>query len=94
MRSLSIIAFALLLAGCGAESSDAGGGGFSAQPQSLPVRAFIVSRQDLSPRIQVAAPVEPLRRIQLAARTDGIVSEVMVEGVTASRTASCWPGWM
>ncbi len=45
----------------------------------MPVRAFIVSRQDLSRRVQVASPVAPLRRIELAARTDGIVSEVLVE---------------
>jgi RND family efflux transporter MFP subunit len=45
----------------------------------MPVRAVIVSEQDLSRRVQVASPVEPLRSIQLAARTDGIVSEVSVE---------------
>jgi len=76
---LPIIAVAILIAGCGAEPAGSSGNGFSAERSSLPVRAFIVSRQDLSRRIQVAAPVEPLRRIQLAARTDGIVSEVRVE---------------
>ncbi|MDT8408371.1 MAG: efflux RND transporter periplasmic adaptor subunit [Wenzhouxiangellaceae bacterium] len=46
---------------------------------SLPVRAFEVSRRDLEQRIQVAAPVEPLRDIQLAARTEGIIAEVFAE---------------
>jgi len=79
-RTLCILGLALLLAGCAEESADQGaGGGWSDQESSMPVRAFIVSRQDLSRRVQVASPVAPLRRIELAARTDGIVSEVLVE---------------
>lgn len=79
-RTLIMILAAALLAACGGEREAGGGGaGFSQVERSMPVRAFIVSRQDLSRRIQVASPVEPLRMIALAARTDGIVSEVMVE---------------
>ncbi|MEM1081305.1 MAG: efflux RND transporter periplasmic adaptor subunit [Pseudomonadota bacterium] len=47
--------------------------------RSMPVRAYVVSRQDLSRRIQLSSPVQPLRTIELAARTDGIISEVLVE---------------
>jgi RND family efflux transporter MFP subunit len=70
---------AVLLAACGrGERSDASGG-WSEQEPTMPVRAFTVSRQDLSRRVQVASPVEPLRSIELAARTDGIVADVSVE---------------
>ncbi|MEX2498490.1 MAG: efflux RND transporter periplasmic adaptor subunit [Wenzhouxiangellaceae bacterium] len=43
------------------------------------MRAYEVSRRDLSRRIQLSAPVETLRTIALAARTEGIVREVYVE---------------
>lgn len=76
---MGIIALALMVAGCSDDAAEAPSGGWSERESSLPVRAFIVSRQDLSRRIQVASPVEPLRQIELAARTDGIVSEVLVE---------------
>lgn len=78
-RILSITGLVVLLAGCGSDEAERSGGGFSARDSSMPVRAFVVSRQDLSRRVQVASPVAPLRRIELAARTDGIVSEVLVE---------------
>ena len=80
MKSRILIAgLAFLLVGCGSDEAEQSGASFSARESSMPVRAFIVSRQDLSRRVQVASPVAPLRRIELAARTDGIVSEVMVE---------------
>ncbi len=68
---------ALLLAGCESEPGPAAGR--ESVDRSMPVRAYVVSRQDLSRRIQLSAPVQPLRTIELAARTDGIVSEVLVE---------------
>jgi RND family efflux transporter MFP subunit len=70
--------FAALLAACGGEQASSPGARSEGRP-SLPVRAFEVSRRDLSRHIQVASPVEPLRTVQLAARTDGIIESVAVE---------------
>jgi RND family efflux transporter MFP subunit len=78
-RLIPTLVLVALAAGCGRSDSDAGSGAPMARDPSLPVRAFIVSRQDLSRRVQVASPVEPLRTIELAARTDGIVADVAVE---------------
>lgn len=78
-RAIGLIALMILLVGCSNDASGPAAGAPSAREPSLPVRAFIVSRLDLSRRVQVASPVEPLRTIELAARTDGIVSEVTVE---------------
>lgn len=80
MQRVSILLLlAVLAAGCGSGTNDPAPGGQAARDPGLPVRAFIVSEQDLSRRVQVASPVEPLRTIQLAARTDGVVSDVAVE---------------
>jgi membrane fusion protein (multidrug efflux system) len=78
-RASILLALALIVTGCGPRTNDPAPGGQAARDPGMPVRAFIVSEQDLSRRVQVASPVEPLRSIQLAARTDGIVSEVAVE---------------
>lgn len=72
------LAISLLLVACGAEESTSAGGRGEGRPE-LPVRAYEVSRLDLSRHIQVASPVEPLRTVQLAARTDGIIESVAVE---------------
>ncbi|NKI35722.1 efflux RND transporter periplasmic adaptor subunit [Wenzhouxiangella sp. XN79A] len=68
-----------LLAGCGGDDDAPAPGARSEARASLPVRAFKVSRRDLSRHVQVASPVEPLRTIQLAARTEGIIASVAVE---------------
>jgi len=67
-----------LLVGCGSDEPAASGARGEGRP-SLPVRAYEVSRIDLSRHIQVASPVEPLRTVALAARTDGIIESVAVE---------------
>jgi len=67
-----------LLAGCGGDDP-ASPGSRSEGRASLPVRAYEVKRRDLSRHIQVASPVAPLRTVQLAARTDGIIESVEVE---------------
>lgn len=69
---------AALVAGCGEQGTE-GGGGYERPERTLPVRSYEVQMRDLSRRIQVSAPVEPLRSIRLAARTDGILDSVLVE---------------
>ncbi|MBS3824607.1 MAG: efflux RND transporter periplasmic adaptor subunit [Wenzhouxiangellaceae bacterium] len=76
-RTCLIVLLLLLLAACGSESQPQRPG--SQERSSLPVRAYEVSRRDLSRRVQLSAPVETLRTIELAARTEGIVREVFVE---------------
>jgi RND family efflux transporter MFP subunit len=81
------IAFALALAGaltaCSEPaSSPASGAGRAPQAEverGFPVRAYVVERRTLERSVLVAGTVEPLRSIQLAARTDGVVAEVAVE---------------
>ncbi|MEN1728082.1 MAG: efflux RND transporter periplasmic adaptor subunit [Pseudomonadota bacterium] len=67
-----------VLTACGGDESASAGASREGRP-SLPVRAYEVARLDLSRHIQVASPVEPLRTVQLAARTDGIIETVSVE---------------
>lgn len=76
-RSFLIVLLLLFLAACGSESQPQRPG--SQEHSSLPVRAYEVSQRDLSRRVQLSAPVETLRTIELAARTEGIVREVFVE---------------
>ncbi|MDX1625369.1 MAG: efflux RND transporter periplasmic adaptor subunit [Wenzhouxiangellaceae bacterium] len=66
------------LTGCSEDSQRPTAAAPRAEP-AQPVRAYEVARRDLSRRIQVSAPVQPLRTIDLAARTEGIVDEVNVE---------------
>lgn len=78
--------FVVLLAACGggspapsqggAPGQRGGGGGVERQ---LPVRAYTVARRTLEREVLVAGTVEPLRSIELAARTDGVVERVLVE---------------
>lgn len=83
-----LVAAAALLAACGGNRP--AGSGVAAAPgpaaagrggdeRSLPVRAYVVARRTLEREVLVAGSVEPLRSIQLAARTDGVVAEVAVE---------------
>ena len=70
----------LLVACSGANGTDGddGGGAERAEP-TLPVQAVEVQPRDLSRTVNVSGPVEPLRNIRLASRTDGVVEEVLVE---------------
>lgn len=47
--------------------------------QSLPVQVLNVVPRDLSRIVEISGQVEPLRTIRLAARTDGVLTEVLVE---------------
>jgi len=85
MRTAFLTPFALvmgvlLLAACGSgeeateESSDR-----DRSDRSLPVRAAEAGARDLSRVVRLSAPVEPMRTIRLASRTDGVMTEVLVE---------------
>jgi RND family efflux transporter MFP subunit len=78
IRVFALLAGLALLAGCGSDEPASPGVRGEGRP-SLPVRAYEVSRIDLSRHVQVASPVEPLRTVALAARTDGIIESVEVE---------------
>lgn len=45
----------------------------------MPVQALEVAPRDLSRTVTVSNSVEPMRTIQLAARTEGVLTEVLVE---------------
>jgi RND family efflux transporter MFP subunit len=71
----------LLVAGGCAERTDpasAPARGNSVE-RTFPVQALEVAERDLSRVIQLSAMVEPLRRIQLAVRTEGVLTAVLVE---------------
>jgi len=78
VRPFVLASSLVLVVGCGSDESASPGSRGEGRP-SLPVRAFEVSQRDLSRHIQVASPVEPLRTVELAARTDGIIESVEVE---------------
>lgn len=71
-----ILALLLALAACGGEPEAVRGGGGE---RVLPVQAIEVQRRDLSRVVQISAPVEAVRTVRLASRTDGIVTEIRVE---------------
>ncbi|MEY6433536.1 efflux RND transporter periplasmic adaptor subunit [Thioalkalicoccus limnaeus] len=73
-----LIAIGLSLAACGPSGGEPPSSDTRAE-RILPVRVIEVAGRDLSRVVQVSAPVEPLRRIRLAARTDGVLTEVLVE---------------
>lgn len=74
------VAGAFLLIACGGTGSDATGSGDNdGQQRSLPVRAAEVGPRDLSRVVRISAPVEPMRIIRLAARTEGVVTDMLVE---------------
>ena len=73
-----VVILSLALVGCGREDATEQPSGQSSQ-RALPVQAIEVSPRDLSRRVQISAPVEPMRTIRLAARTEGVLTEVLVE---------------
>lgn len=80
----SMTALVLLLAACGGGSpapapGGPGGRGGGWEDRQLPVRAYTVARRTLEREVLVSGTVEPLRSIELAARTEGVVERVMVE---------------
>ncbi len=68
----------LLLIGCTSDNDERGGNG-EREERVLPVRAMEVAPRDLSRVIQVSDSVEPMRTIRLAGRTEGVLTEVLVE---------------
>jgi RND family efflux transporter MFP subunit len=77
-RIAAASALAALLVACGSKEDPVTSARGEGRP-SLPVHAFEVRQRDLSRHVQVASPVEPLRTVALAARTDGIIESVEVE---------------
>lgn len=73
------ICLGLLLTACGNESSSQSPARDGARERVLPVQGHEVQARDLSRVSQVSAPVEPFRTIRLASRTEGILTEVLVE---------------
>ncbi len=67
----------LVLAACSEPERQATSGGSG--PRALPVQALEVTPRDLSRVVTVSNSVEPMRIIRLAARTEGVLIEVLVE---------------
>jgi membrane fusion protein, multidrug efflux system len=67
------------LAGCGDAPPTATIASANRAERSLPVQALELAPRDLSRTLQLSAAVEPLRLVELAARTDGVLTSVLVE---------------
>ncbi len=68
---------ALLLAGCGEDPA-----AFLEKhtgERSLPIRAVEIAPRDLTRTIQLSGMVEPRQQVRLAARTDGVITRMLVE---------------
>ncbi len=74
---LSLLAALFLLSACADTAEQAPGGQREARP--MPVQALEIQPRDLSRVITVSNAVEPMRTIRLAARTEGVLTEVLVE---------------
>jgi RND family efflux transporter MFP subunit len=80
LTPLALVAGVMLLAACGhGEDAVEDSGNRDRPDRSLPVRAAEIGARDLSRIVRLSAPVEPMRTIRLAARTDGVMTEVLVE---------------
>lgn len=81
LRAVALAAaMPLLLAACDDADAPPSGAPQAQEPQrTLPVRAYTLAPRTLERSVLVAGTVEPLRSIQLAARTDGVIAEVDVE---------------
>jgi RND family efflux transporter MFP subunit len=83
LRSPSTIG-ALLFAGfmltaCGSSDPRAPAQSPQRADSVLPVETSVVSVRDLSRQITLSAPVEPLRLVELAAQTAGVLTRLLVE---------------
>lgn len=67
----------LLVTACAQETPERGGG--AREARALPIQAIEVYPRDLSRTVTVSNAVEPLRTIRLASRTEGVLTEVLVE---------------
>ena len=76
-RLIIALSLALLLAACAENSQPTSSTQQERRP--LPVQALEIQARDLSRVITVSNAVEPLRTIRLAARTEGVLTEVLVE---------------
>lgn len=72
-----MLAAGFALAACAAEPESSGAG--QREARALPVQALVVAPRDLSRVVTVSNAVEPMRIIRLAARTEGVLNEVLVE---------------
>ncbi len=80
LTPFALVTGLLLLAACGSGDDAAEGSAQQDRPdRSLPVRAAETGSRDLSRTVRLSAPVEPMRTIRLAARTDGVMTDVLVE---------------
>jgi membrane fusion protein, multidrug efflux system len=77
LQVLVMVALLMALTACGREPES------TSRPEQtdrvLPVQGHEVKPRDLSRSIQVSAAVEPFRTIRLAARTEGVLTDVLVE---------------
>jgi membrane fusion protein (multidrug efflux system) len=78
LKSFGLITIALILASC-TDQAPTSGRGSQWQAMAYPVLASTVELKDLSRSVTLSNPVEALRVVELAARTDGVVTEVFVE---------------
>ena len=80
LTPMGLLLGAVLVSAC-ADREEAGqdGSGDGRESRSLPVRAAETDTRDLSRIVRLSAPVEPMRTIRLATRTEGVVTEVLVE---------------
>lgn len=81
-RALNILLLALLapvLPACSDRSPTPANTAAARTERSLPVQGYSVTTRDLSRSVRLSAPVEALRLVDLAARTDGILLTVLVE---------------
>lgn len=79
-RTLSVVSLFLVpltMVGCSNQAEEPERS--SQRDRVLPVQGYEVQPRDLSRVVQVSASVEPFRTIRLASRTEGILTEVMVE---------------
>lgn len=72
-----LLALIPLLSACAERGEPTGAGQREARP--MPVQALEIQPRDLSRVITVSNAVEPMRTIRLAARTEGVLTEVRVE---------------
>lgn len=73
------LAASLLLAACSGEPVAHAAGERPRAERTTPVQILEIAPRDLSRSVEIAGTVQPLRTIRLAARTEGVLTEVLVE---------------